>query len=91
MPACRSAEQNAQYQRDGWLFPIDCLTPDEVGHYRGCLEAFERDQGDAFCRDEYGNFDLEPGRPATLIPPRAPRMPPWWSDPFDSVKLLTVR
>jgi hypothetical protein len=45
MPACPSAEQIAQYQRDG------------------CLETFEREQGDAFGRDEYGNFDLEP-RPA---------------------------
>jgi hypothetical protein len=81
MPACPSAEQIARYQRDGRLFPIDCLTPDEVRHYRGCLEAFEREQGDALGRDEYGNFDLEPRRPATLTPPRTPRRPPWRSGP----------
>ena len=50
MPASLSAEQIARYQRDGYLFPIDCLAPDEVRHYRGCLQAFERQQGDTFGR-----------------------------------------
>jgi hypothetical protein len=48
MPASLSSDQVAQYRRDGYLFPVDCLTPDEVQHYRGCLEAFERAQGDTF-------------------------------------------
>ena len=50
MTATLSPEQCAQYQRDGYLFPIDCLTPDEVRHYRTQLEAFEREQGDTFGR-----------------------------------------
>lgn len=50
MPASLSARQIAQYQHDGFLFPIDCLTPEEVRHYRGCLENFEREQGDTFGR-----------------------------------------
>jgi hypothetical protein len=48
MPASLSPAQVAQYQREGYLFPIDCLTPDEVRHYRGSLEGFEREQGDTF-------------------------------------------
>jgi non-haem Fe2+, alpha-ketoglutarate-dependent halogenase len=48
MPASLSPVQVAQYQRDGFLFPVDCLTPEEVRHYRTRLEAFEREQGDTF-------------------------------------------
>ena len=48
MPASLSPEQVAQYRRDGYLFPVECLTPDEVRHYRGSLEEFERDQGATF-------------------------------------------
>ena len=50
MHARLSAAQVAQYQRDGFLFPIDCLTPEEVRHYRARLEDFEREQGDTFGR-----------------------------------------
>jgi hypothetical protein len=50
MTATLSPEQCAQYQRDGYLFPIDCLTPEEVRHYRTRLEDFEREQGDTFGR-----------------------------------------
>ena len=35
----------ARYRRDGVYWPIPVLTADEVAHYRGCLEAFERSQG----------------------------------------------
>ena len=48
MPASLSPAQVAQYQRDGFLFPVDCLTPDEVRYFRGRLEDFEREQGDTF-------------------------------------------
>ncbi len=48
MPASLSSEQVAQYRRDGFLFPVDCLTPEEVRGFRGHLEAFEREQGDTF-------------------------------------------
>jgi hypothetical protein len=48
MPASLSPAQVAQYQRDGFLYPVDCLTPEEVRHYRARLEAFEREQGDTF-------------------------------------------
>jgi hypothetical protein len=50
MPASLSYAQVAQYQRDGFFFPVDCLTPGEVSHYRGRLEEFERAQGDTFGR-----------------------------------------
>ena len=50
MPASLSPAQVAQYQRDGFFFPVDCLTPDEVRHYRTRLEDFEREQGDTFGR-----------------------------------------
>ncbi len=45
-----SPQQIEQYHRDGYLFPIDCLTPAEVALYRGRLEAFEAAQGDTFGR-----------------------------------------
>jgi len=48
MPASLSPAQVAQYQRDGFHFPIDCLTQEEVRHYRGRLEDFEHEQGDTF-------------------------------------------
>jgi len=48
MPASLSPTQVDQYRCDGFLFPVDCLTPEEVRHYRGRLEAFEREQGDTF-------------------------------------------
>ena len=48
MSASLSPAQIAQYSRDGFLFPVDCLTQDEVRHYRGRLETFEREQGDTF-------------------------------------------
>ncbi len=50
MPATLTPSQVEQYQRDGYLFPIDCLTQDEVRHYRGRLEAFEHEQGGTFGR-----------------------------------------
>src|SRR5579863_7439153 len=50
MPASLSQSQIAQYQRDGFLCPVDCLTPEEVQYFRGRLEAFEREQGDTFGR-----------------------------------------
>ncbi|HUN40268.1 MAG TPA: phytanoyl-CoA dioxygenase family protein [Acetobacteraceae bacterium] len=48
MPASLSPGQIARYHRDGFLFPIDCLTPDEVCYFRSQLEKFERQQGDTF-------------------------------------------
>ena len=41
MPRRRSAQQLAQYDRDGVLFPIPVLTPAEAAMFRGALEAFE--------------------------------------------------
>jgi Phytanoyl-CoA dioxygenase (PhyH) len=46
MPASLSPDQVARYRRDGFVYPVDCLNPDEVRHYRHQLEAFEREQGD---------------------------------------------
>ena len=48
MLASLSAMQVAQYRRDGFFYPVDCLTAEEVRHFRGRLEAFEREQGDTF-------------------------------------------
>ena len=48
MIATLSPEQIAQYRRDGYLYPVECLSPEEVRHYRACLEDFEREQGDTF-------------------------------------------
>lgn len=48
MPASLSPAQVEQYHRDGYLFPVDCLTQAEVQYFRGRLEAFERAQGDTF-------------------------------------------
>lgn len=45
-----SPQQFEQYQRDGYLFPVDCLSPEEIAHYRGRLEAFEAQQGGTFGR-----------------------------------------
>ncbi|MFL5255328.1 MAG: hypothetical protein ACJ8AI_21025 [Rhodopila sp.] len=46
MTGSLSPQQVTQYHRDGYIFPIDCLTPREVSHYRDRLEAFEASQGD---------------------------------------------
>ncbi len=48
MPASLSPEQIAQYRNDGFVFPVDCLTREEVRHYHSKLEAFEREQGGTF-------------------------------------------
>ncbi len=50
MPGSLTQSQIEQYRRDGFLFPIDCLTAAEVQYFRGRLEAFEREQGDTFGR-----------------------------------------
>jgi len=48
MTVSLSSSQIVQYRRDGFLFPVDCLSAEEVGYFRGRLEAFERDQGGTF-------------------------------------------
>jgi len=50
MPASLSQTQIAQYHQDGYLFPVECLTHEEAGHFCCRLEAFERAQGDTFGR-----------------------------------------
>jgi non-heme Fe2+,alpha-ketoglutarate-dependent halogenase len=45
MPKVLSPEQVAAYERDGFVFPIDVLKPDEVRACRGELEAWERERG----------------------------------------------
>ena len=50
MSASLPPVQVEQYRREGYLFPVDCLTSDEVNHFRGRLEAFEQEQGDSFGR-----------------------------------------
>ena len=89
MPACRSTEQIARCQRDGYLFTMDCLTPGEVHHHGGCLKA-EREQGDALGTNEYGNFDLKP-RPASDFDPASRVVhAAVVTRSFDSSKLLTM-
>jgi len=48
MPASLSQTQVEHYLRDGFVFPVDCLTAEEVRYFRGRLEAFERERGDTF-------------------------------------------
>lgn len=50
MAASLSAEQVARYRGDGFFFPVDCLTVEEVRYFRGRLEAFEQEQGDTLGR-----------------------------------------
>lgn len=45
MPRLLSDEQVANYARDGFVFPVDVLTPDEVRAWRGELQAWEAAQG----------------------------------------------
>lgn len=40
-----SPEQVSAYERDGFVFPIDVLTPEEVRAFRGELEDWERTRG----------------------------------------------
>src|SRR5882762_1371371 len=40
-----SPEDVAQYRRDGFLFPIRVLSPEQAQEYRSRLEAVEREQG----------------------------------------------
>ncbi|UUZ62876.1 phytanoyl-CoA dioxygenase family protein [Polaromonas sp. P1-6] len=40
-----SPEQVAAYERDGFVFPVNVLTPQEVSQYRGELEAWEKARG----------------------------------------------
>jgi len=46
MAASLSPAQISRYRNDGYLFPIDCLTAEEVCRFRGRLEEFEQAQGD---------------------------------------------
>ena len=68
MPASLSPAQVAQYRHDGFLFPVDCLTPDEVGHYPAHLEEFEREQGDTF------------GKLPDLVRSKSHRCSPGWTN-----------
>ena len=43
-----SEAQIAQYERDGFVFPVDAFSPDQAGRYLQCLEDFERRQGQDF-------------------------------------------
>lgn len=40
-----SPEQVSAYERDGFVFPVDVLTPGEVARYRGELQAWEHARG----------------------------------------------
>jgi hypothetical protein len=45
MPKLLTPAQVQAYERDGFVFPVDVLTPDEVGACRDELEAWERERG----------------------------------------------
>lgn len=45
MPKLLTPAQVDGYARDGFVFPVDVLSPTEVRQYRGELEAWERGQG----------------------------------------------
>ncbi|MEJ0071868.1 MAG: hypothetical protein WDO24_27620 [Pseudomonadota bacterium] len=37
--------QIAQYERNGFLFPVEGFSPDQARRYRDAMETFERAQG----------------------------------------------
>lgn len=45
MPKRLSEAQVAQYRDQGYTFPVDVFTPQEVARYRASLEEFEAEQG----------------------------------------------
>ena len=45
MPKHLTADQVAAYELDGFVFPINVLSPAEVSAFRGELEAWERERG----------------------------------------------
>ncbi len=45
MPNVLTAQEVADYNRTGYHFPIDVLSPAEVAAFRGHLEAYERESG----------------------------------------------
>jgi chlorinating enzyme len=45
MPKVLTAQQVEDYNRTGYHFPIDVLSPAEVAAFRGQLEAYERESG----------------------------------------------
>lgn len=45
MPKRLSADQVSAYERDGFVFPVDVLSADEVRTFRGELETWERARG----------------------------------------------
>ena len=45
MPKVLSAAEIAQFEADGYLFPLDCMGADEAAQCRARFEAFERDVG----------------------------------------------
>ena len=47
MPRHLSCEQITAYERDGFVFPVDVLGPDEVRALRAELESWEQEQGAA--------------------------------------------
>ena len=47
-----SAELVAEYERDGVLFPLPALDPDEVADYREAFEVLERRLGGRIEPDE---------------------------------------
>lgn len=78
MSASLSAEQVEKYRRDGFLFPLDCLTADEVRYFRDRLETFEREQGDTF------------GKLPNLVRSKSHLLFTWMDDLVRHPKLLDV-
>ncbi len=46
MPNLAAADIATSYERDGFYFPVQVLSDEEVGYYRNCLEAAEAEHGD---------------------------------------------
>ena len=45
------------YQRDGYLFPLDVMSPEEAGDYRRRLESLEARYADDLPVDRYIRYD----------------------------------
>ena len=58
MPKALSQDQIDQFHRDGYLFPVRVLTPDQATHYRRLLEDLEQKGGGRFSGIQRTKFYL---------------------------------
>lgn len=47
MPRVLTEKQLADYRRDGFVFPVDCIPPDEAARYLKIIEDYEEEAGES--------------------------------------------